>query len=154
MSRYKSGVGIRAILADRRDDQPLRKIRARRTMVKFWQRRALSYKNRAKHLEVLLKSAQVVTLPPHTLAGIKALLPVGIDIRGSSANVITLHSHSSELLAALQMYEVAFDDLFSHCASNGIFNAWGNTVECTNLNNAHLMAETIINKLNENRSHV
>ena len=147
MSRYKSGVGIRAILADRRDDQPLRKIRARRTMVKFWQRRALSYKNRAKYLEVLLKSAQVVTRPPHTFTDIKALLPAGIDIRESSPGVITLHSHSNELLAALQMYEVVFEDLFSHCLNNGIFNAWGKSFNCAKLNEAHSIAGTIINKL-------
>ncbi|MGI4260871.1 hypothetical protein ACR2VJ_27695, partial [Klebsiella pneumoniae] len=45
-----------------------------------------------------------------------------------------------ELQAALKKYEEAFDDLFDSCCSNGVFNAWGGTVDCTNLNEAHRLA--------------
>lgn len=27
-----------------------------------------------------------------------------------------------------------FDDLFGHCCSNGVFNAWGKPFNCTKLN--------------------
>ncbi len=30
----------------------------------------------------------------------------------------------------------AFDDIFGHCVSNGIFNAWGQALDCTSMNEA------------------
>lgn len=52
-----------------------------------------------------------------------------------------------ELLAALEKYNQAFDALFSRCLSNGVFNAWGGSVDCTTLNEAHKLASTAIAKV-------
>ena len=41
---------------------------------------------------------------------------------------------------ALRLYEEAFDEMFSHCLSNGVFNWWGAALDCTKLNEAHLAA--------------
>lgn len=30
----------------------------------------------------------------------------------------------------------AFDDMFDHCLSNGVFNAWGKAMDCTSINAA------------------
>lgn len=43
--------------------------------------------------------------------------------------------------SALVKYEEAFDDLFTSCCSNGVFNAWGERVGCTALNDAHHIAK-------------
>lgn len=45
------------------------------------------------------------------------------------------------LVAALGKYEDAFEGLFAQCLSNGIFDAWGNRVDCTILNEAHRLAD-------------
>lgn len=54
--------------------------------------------------------------------------------------------HMNQLSDALRKYEQAFDDLFGSCCSNGVFNAWGGTVDCTNLNEAHYMAGKALGK--------
>lgn len=54
--------------------------------------------------------------------------------------------HMNQLSDALRKYEEAFDDLFGSCFSNGVFNAWGGTVNCTNLNEAHYMAGKALGK--------
>lgn len=54
-----------------------------------------------------------------------------------------------QLVSALQKYEEAFDDLFGHCCSNGIFNAWGAIVDCSLINEAHSLAGSVLSKMKE-----
>lgn len=49
-------------------------------------------------------------------------------------------------VAALRAYEDAFEDLFGQCASNPIRNAWGQKVDTTKLNYAHLLASSVLKK--------
>lgn len=49
-----------------------------------------------------------------------------------------------ELVEALKMYEAAHDLLFSHCLSNGIFNRWGNSMDCTLINEAHSKSNRLL----------
>lgn len=40
------------------------------------------------------------------------------------------------LLTACKLQMKAWDELFGHCLSNGIYNAWGKAFDCTELNRA------------------
>ena len=50
---------------------------------------------------------------------------------------------------ALEAYGRAFDELFSNCLSNGLFNAWGGPVNCTALNVAKQLGDAAIAKATE-----
>ena len=54
-----------------------------------------------------------------------------------AAEIAELKRQRDELLAVLNKYEEAFDGLFGHCGSNGVFNHWGRRIDCTTLNEAH-----------------
>lgn len=56
----------------------------------------------------------------------------------------TIEQQRDQLLAALEMYEVAHLDLFSQCCSNPVTNAWGKQVNMTKLNEAHEAARKAI----------
>lgn len=47
---------------------------------------------------------------------------------------------NKQMREALEAYESAREQLFMHCLSNGVFNAWGHAMDCTQLNDAHLLA--------------
>lgn len=53
-------------------------------------------------------------------------------------------STRSELLKALKMHKEVFDELFGHCCSNGVFNAWGKPFDCTKLNEANCVTERLL----------
>lgn len=48
---------------------------------------------------------------------------------------------AARLFDALSRYEMAFDSLFVHCCSNGVFNAWQRPFNCAGLNDAHEKAK-------------
>lgn len=50
------------------------------------------------------------------------------------------------IIHALEAYEAAREGLFIHCLSNGVFNAAGEPLDCTALNEAHLAAEKALAK--------
>jgi hypothetical protein len=62
------------------------------------------------------------------------------------ADRLNLEAQRDELLAALKLYEQAFDGMFAQCCSNGMTDAWGRPVDCTLLNEAHCAAESAITK--------
>jgi hypothetical protein len=56
-----------------------------------------------------------------------------------------LREHSDKMKVERDEFEAsnmawnnAFDALFVHCCSNGVFNAWGQPFNCTSLNNARM----------------
>lgn len=49
-----------------------------------------------------------------------------------------LKEERDELAASNMAWNSAFDALFVHCCSNGVFNAWGIPFNCTSLNNARM----------------
>lgn len=49
-----------------------------------------------------------------------------------------------EILAALEKYEAAHSDLFGQCCSNPVTNAWGEKVNMTLLNEAHVAGSSVI----------
>jgi hypothetical protein len=62
----------------------------------------------------------------------------------AGAQKVRVEVQNRDLLAALKQYEQAFDGLFTHCLSNGIFNAWQAPHDCTALNLAHEAARAAI----------
>lgn len=50
------------------------------------------------------------------------------------ADAVNAVTSRAELLGLLKEYHEVFSDLFGHCCSNGIFNAWGKSFDCTKLN--------------------
>ena len=53
-------------------------------------------------------------------------------------------SHTEQMREALEAYESAREQLFLHCLSNGVFNAWNQALDCTKLNDAHLLAKAAL----------
>lgn len=51
---------------------------------------------------------------------------------------------TTDIDRALFQYEVAFDNLFGQCLSNGMKNAWGKDVDLYALNEAHLKASNAL----------
>lgn len=49
-------------------------------------------------------------------------------------------NHRDQMVASLQKYQEAFDNLFAQCCSNPIKNAWGKQVDMTLLNEAQMLA--------------
>ena len=56
-----------------------------------------------------------------------------------------LATQSEAMREAIELYEQAFEGLFTHCLSNGIFNAWQKPLDCTLINNAHNSGQTLLN---------
>lgn len=65
---------------------------------------------------------------------------------GEQSELVMLREQRDALLAAVNMYETAFEGLFSVCLSNGVYNHWGRAVDCTSLNEAHRLGELAIKK--------
>jgi hypothetical protein len=59
---------------------------------------------------------------------------------GRPNHLTIVTAQSDDLLAALKLYEQAFDRMFAQCCSNGMKDAWGKPVDCTLLNHAHYAA--------------
>lgn len=66
------------------------------------------------------------------------------ESRQMRARMERLERERDQLLVALKSYEMAFDGLFAHCLSNGVFNAWQAPLDCTALNLAHEAAGAAI----------
>jgi hypothetical protein len=49
-----------------------------------------------------------------------------------------------DAIDALRKWNAAFEGLFAHCVSNGVFNAWGRRLNCTKLNEAHEASNAVI----------
>lgn len=62
----------------------------------------------------------------------------------TSPNPEQLVAQNARLREALTKYETAWEELFAHCLSNGVFNAWGQAVPCANLNEAHRFAGEVL----------
>lgn len=69
-----------------------------------------------------------------------------IYANGEQSEVVMLREQRDALLSAVNMYEAAFEGLFSVCLSNGVYNQWGRAVDCTSLNEAHRLGELAIKK--------
>ena len=54
----------------------------------------------------------------------------------------------SELVEALKLHKEVFDELFAHCCSNGVFNAWNKPFDCTKLNEANHKTERLLKSEN------
>lgn len=54
---------------------------------------------------------------------------------------------SDSAIEALRLYQKAFEHLFASCLSNGIYNAWQQPVDCTDLNLAHSAASKVLREL-------
>ena len=65
---------------------------------------------------------------------------------GEQSELMMLREQRDALLAAVNMYETAFEGLFSVCLSNGVYNQWGRAVDCTSLNEAHRLGDLAIKK--------
>ena len=65
---------------------------------------------------------------------------------GEQSELVMLREQRDALLAAVNMYETAFEGLFSVCLRNGVYNHWGRAVDCTSLNEAHRLGELAIKK--------
>ena len=65
---------------------------------------------------------------------------------GEQSELVMLREQRDALLSAVNMYEAAFEGLFSVCLSNGVYNQWGRAVDCTSLNEAHRLGELAIKK--------
>ena len=65
---------------------------------------------------------------------------------GEQSELVMLREQRDALLSAVNMYEAAFEGLFSVCLSNGVYNHWGRAVDCTSLNEAHQLGELAIKK--------
>jgi len=57
-----------------------------------------------------------------------------------------LRAELEQAVEALVKWQAVFQDLFGHCFSNGVFNAWGKEFNCTNMNNAQQHAAAIVAK--------
>lgn len=55
-------------------------------------------------------------------------------------------SLTEDAIAALRKWNEAFDGLFAHCVSNGVFNQWGRRFNCTALNEAHETSDAVLRK--------
>lgn len=51
-----------------------------------------------------------------------------------------------DLLEACKKWQSVFDELFGHCLSNGVFNAWGQPLDCTKMNEASEASNAAIAK--------
>jgi hypothetical protein len=58
----------------------------------------------------------------------------------AAAMLRTLAAEVEALRAALMAHEAAKDQLFAHCLSNGVFNAWGVAMDCAPMNDASKLA--------------
>ncbi|WP_236061677.1 MULTISPECIES: hypothetical protein [Klebsiella] len=53
-----------------------------------------------------------------------------------------------DLLAVLEKYELAFDEMFAQCCSNPVYDAWGKPVEgLRTLSEAHFLAGRVISSI-------
>lgn len=50
----------------------------------------------------------------------------------------------SELIELLAGHKRVFDELFGHCCSNGVFNAWNKPFDCTSLNETNHKTERVL----------
>lgn len=48
-----------------------------------------------------------------------------------------------KLEAAVEASRKAFDEMFSHCCSNGVYNRWGKGMNCTSINEAILLIDRL-----------
>lgn len=53
-------------------------------------------------------------------------------------------SSRADLLKVLKMQKEVYDELFGHCCSNGLFNAWSKPFDCTKLNGVRLRIEKLL----------
>ncbi len=67
---------------------------------------------------------------------------IDIEVQKMAAERDALAADNLALREVVAAYEVARQEIFDHCLSNGVFNAWGNAMDCTSLNDAHLLART------------
>lgn len=63
---------------------------------------------------------------------------------GEQSELAMLREQRDALLAAVEKYEIAFDGMFAHCCSNGVYNHWGRPLDCSALNEAHRLGEKAI----------
>ena len=62
----------------------------------------------------------------------------------SAPNPDRLIAQNARLREALTKYEAVWGELFAHCCSNGVFNAWGKAFPCDGLNEAHYFASKVL----------
>jgi len=58
--------------------------------------------------------------------------------------ITSLVVSAPNMLKALKLQQEAFEALFAHCLSNGVFNAWGKPLDCTLLNSAKSAVDAVI----------
>lgn len=85
----------------------------------YWRERASSIDSLVRRLDVALNGEEG--------AAPQAML---CDI------VAQVESGKYPALEAVVASQAAFDEMFDHCVSNGVFNAWQKPMDCTKLNAA------------------
>ena len=60
------------------------------------------------------------------------------------ASAVNNPTSPAELLSLLEECRAVFDNLFGHCCSNGVFNAWGKSFDCTKLNGVKYKVENTL----------
>lgn len=60
------------------------------------------------------------------------------EVDEANDRIGALTEERDEFAASNMAWNNAFDALFVHCCSNGVFNAWGIPFNCTSLNNARM----------------
>ena len=98
--------------------------------------------------KVLCWSTKLKEWAPSFFLTVDEIAETGLRLyaNGEQSELVMLREQRDALLAAVNMYETAFEGLFSVCLSNGVYNQWGRAVDCTSLNEAHRLGELAIKK--------
>ena len=98
--------------------------------------------------KVLCWSTKLKEWAPSFFLTVDEIADTGLRLyaNGEQSELVMLREQRDALLAAVNMYETAFEGLFSVCLSNGVYNQWGRAVDCTSLNEAHRLGELAIKK--------
>ena len=101
--------------------------------------------------KVLCWSMKLKEWAPSFFLTVDEIAETGLRLyaNGEQSELVMLREQRDALLAAVSMYETAFEGLFSVCLSNGVYNQWGRAVDCSSLNEAHRLSEMAIKKCSE-----
>lgn len=102
------------------------------------------------HITVDIENGRRIVACVNACAGVQTKrlehIPLNLKTVEMVQRIESAEIQRDELLAALKLYEQAFDAMFAQCCSNGIKDAWGKPVDCTLLNEAHCAAGSAIAK--------